>query len=358
MQKLLRVSLLVALVVCMVFPCAAFASGNALILDKKSTPAPETLPSAHDDRSPISDEASGLTFLEMWSYLGQSDNDAVHVDLNEVSFHTVLSTATSNGDPTLTFFIDPSSGIVYKIEISELLFSMERDKEVERAFGYAVGRFASMPGFGVPGISATELLAQLDVVSGLEAALEMGSAHHTSFDESGVSFDFRIEKDKLGLFNVRHTQAISGYSLPVDRPADSTAAETIYAGVSSLLQSAGAHFLFDPEEVTPDVNFTKDRFFSKINFLDSSVSTDLSASAKTQVSDGGSIEVFFTPADAELRMSRLFDYGYLMPELVEQSFMYRNVVLRLSSRLSVNATADYLRSFLLAVDTFYSTQVE
>ena len=81
------------------------------------------------------------------------------------------------------------------------------------------------------------------------------------------------------------------------------------------------------------------QYISKLNFSDTTLSPD------ADNLNGGSIEVFLNPEDAEARKTYIDTIGKQMPVLSEYSFIRGNTLLRLSRDLTPTKAREYEKYF-------------
>lgn len=81
-------------------------------------------------------------------------------------------------------------------------------------------------------------------------------------------------------------------------------------------------------------------YTSKVNFQDSRINTT-DTSDPTDSSNGGSVEVYPTPAGAKARADYIQSLGQSLPMLVEYDYLHGGILLRLSQNLTPDQAKQY-----------------
>jgi len=128
--------------------------------------------------------------------------------------------------------------------------------------------------------------------------------------------------------------------------SDTDPAESIFSAMDA---DASAVFVYDEETDLNGALGQPGKYIAKLNFALTSIDPDADAVPELDVDQGGSIEVFASPADAIARQSYVSDVQLNYFGETDLHFVYGSAYLRLSNRIDPDEAGRLIAAFIRAV---------
>lgn len=136
---------------------------------------------------------------------------------------------------------------------------------------------------------------------------------------------------------------------PVALQGDAAGVQTAQLILGRMNIDVSAAFLYDEESDLNGKLGQEGSYYSKINFARTAIAPKASVSANLSVDQGGSIEVFRTPAEAYAR-SEYIQSKLVLTKSNEYHFVHGSALLRLSADTTPEDVGALVTAFIIAVD--------